>query len=122
MQGDTLSIDEKLTLRSVAAVLAAAEVGAVLVRCDDGRVGIVSERDVTRALAQEADPDTIWSIDIMTEDLVTADVGEQILRVAVRLLDEGIRHIALTKGAEIIGVVSAREVFAVLTEDAIENG
>ena len=102
-------------------VLAASDVGAALVRCTDGRVGIVSERDVTRAIAQDADPDTIWSADIMTEELVTADSSEAILRVAVRLLHEGIRHIAITQGTEIVAVVSAREVFAVLTEDTIEN-
>ena len=58
----------------------------------------------------------------MAETLVTADTNDEILRVALRLLHEGIRHIAITQGAEIVGVISSRDVFAVLAEDALENG
>ena len=39
-------VDEKLTLRSLAAVLADGDIGAALVRKADGSFGIVSERDL----------------------------------------------------------------------------
>ena len=57
--GDPVSVSEKLTLRSIAAVLAADEIGAVLVHGDREAMGIVSERDLARALAGDADPDAI---------------------------------------------------------------
>lgn len=119
VQRDPVMVAEKLTLRAVAAVLSGAGIGAALVDCGDGTLGIVSERDIVRALADDADPDEIWSADVMTEDLVVADVSEPILQVALRMLDEGIRHIAIGEGDDIVGVVSARDVFAVLAEDAI---
>lgn len=119
VQRDPVVVAEKLTLRAVAAVLSGAGIGAALVDRGDGTLGIVSERDIVRALADDADPDEIWSADVMTEDLVAADVSEPILQVALRMLDEGIRHIAIGEGDDIVGVVSARDVFAVLAEDAI---
>jgi CBS domain-containing protein len=119
--GGAVTVDEKLTLRSIAAVLSAADIGAALVRRDNIPVGIVSERDVVRALAEEADPDTVWSADVMTEELVTADAGDEILRVAFRMMDEGIRHLAVTRDGGVIGVVSSRDVFAVLAEDVRET-
>lgn len=118
---EPVSVDEKLTLRSVAAVLATIDIGATLVRRDDEPVGIVSERDVVRALAGDADPDAIWSADVMTQDLVTADAAEAILRVALRMIDEGIRHMAVVENDRIIGVISSRDVFQVLCEDALES-
>ncbi len=118
---EPVSVDEKLTLRSVAAVLATIDIGATLVRRDDEPVGIVSERDVVRALAGDADPDAVWSADVMTQDLVSADAGEAILRVALRIIDEGIRHMVVVENDGIIGVISSQDVFRVLCEDALES-
>ena len=112
-------LPEKLTLRAVAAVLAAADIGAALVEREDGSTAIVSERDISRALADDADPDVIWSADVMTEDLVTAGVDEPILRVALRMLDKGIRHIGIVEHGEITGVVSARDVLQVFAEEVL---
>ena len=120
--GDPVTVDEKLTLRSIAAVLSASDIGAALVHREGRPVGVVSERDVVRALAEDADPDTVWSADVMTEDLVTADALEAILRVAFRMIDERIRHLAIARDGDVIGVVSSRDVFAVLAEDALEAG
>lgn len=119
--GGPVTIDEKLSLSSAAAVLSAADIGAALVHRDNIPVGIVSERDLVRALADEADPESVWSADVMTTELVTVDADEEILRVAFRMIDEGIRHLAVTRGGGVIGVVSSRDVFAVLAEDVLET-
>jgi CBS domain-containing protein len=86
VRGAPVSIDEKLTLRTVAAVLSEEDIGAALVERADGSLGIVSERDVTRALSDDADPDIVWSGDIMSDDLVTAHASEPVMSVALRLI------------------------------------
>jgi signal-transduction protein with cAMP-binding, CBS, and nucleotidyltransferase domain len=120
VRGPAVSVAENVTLRSVAAVLSAVDIGAALVRSDDGDIRIVSERDIARALADGGDPDTVWSADVASAGLVTADVRDRILQVAFRMLDEDIRHIAIERDGEVIGVVSSRDVFAVLAEHALE--
>jgi CBS domain-containing protein len=121
VRGAPVAVDEKLTLRSVAAVLSAEDIGAALVQRDDGSVGIVSERDVARALAEDADPDVVWSADVMTEALVTARRTEPIISVALRLVDEDVRHVAVVEEERMVGVVSSRDVFRVLAEDLLES-
>jgi len=71
-----ISVDEKLTLRSLAAVLAELDIGVALVARPDRSVGIVSERDVVRALAAGA----ARAGDVMLEDLRLFDVytGDQV--------------------------------------------
>ena len=113
-----ISIDEKLTLRSLAAVLAELDIGVAVVARPDGSVGIVSERDVVRALAADADADEVWAADVMADDLVLAEPEETIADIAHRMCAEGVRHVAVVERGTIIGVVSARDLLPVLADYA----
>jgi CBS domain-containing protein len=119
LRGPAVSVGENVNLRAVAAVLSKADIGAVLVRAGCTSIRIVSERDVARALADGADPDNVWSADVASAGLVTADVRDRIAQVAFRMLDEGVRHVAIERDGEVVGVVSSRDVFAVLAEHAV---
>jgi CBS domain-containing protein len=114
-------VDEKLTLRSAAAVLAEMDIGVAVVARPDGSAAIVSERDVVRALAQGAEPGEVWVADVMTENVVIADPDEPVVDVAARMGDEGVRHVAVVENGAIVGVVSARDVLVVLVEYARVN-
>ena len=119
LRGPAVSVAENATLRSVAAVLTTADIGAALVRSGDASIGMVSERDIARAVAEGIDPDHRWAADVASAGLVTADARDRVLQVAFRMLEEHIRHIALERDGEVIGVVSSRDVFAVLAEHAL---
>jgi CBS domain-containing protein len=116
MSVGAVAVDEKLTLRSVAAVLAEIDIGVVVVARPDGSAAILSERDVVRAIAEGAALDEVWVADVMTEDVVIADPDEPVIDVASRMGDEGVRHVAVVDNGAIIGVVSARDVLDVLVE------
>lgn len=122
MTAEAVSVDEAMTLRNVAGVLARAGIGAALVERRGRTVGIVSERDLVWALADGADADAEWSADVMSRDLVTADADDSILATAFRMIDGRVRHLAITRDDQIVGVVSSRDVFAVLAEDTLAAG
>jgi predicted transcriptional regulator len=115
MSRGAISVNEKLTLRSLAAVLAAKNIGAALIRQPDGATEIVSERDVVRALADGADPETVWAADIAADDIVFASPDETILALAQRMAAESVRHVAVVDNGVVLGVVSMRDVVPVLT-------
>ncbi len=118
MSRGAISVDEKLTLRSLAAVLAELDIGIALIAAADGSVSVVSERDVVRALADGADPDEIWAADVASNDLVLAEPQETIVDVAERMSSEAVRHVTVVDRGAIVGVVSARDVLPVLTDFA----
>ncbi len=118
MSHGAVSVDEKMTMRSLAAVLAELDIGIALVARPDQSVGIVSERDVVRALAAGADPDEVWAADLMVDRLVLAEPQESIVEVAERMSTEGIRHVAVVSRGTIVGVVSARDVLPALIDHA----
>jgi predicted transcriptional regulator len=118
MSHGAISVDETLTLRSLASVLAELDIGVAVVARPDGSAGIVSERDVVRALASGADTDEVWTADVMADDLVLAEPDEQIIDVAYRMISESVRHVAVVDRGQIVGVVSARDVLPVLADYA----
>jgi CBS domain-containing protein len=118
MSRGAISIDEKMTLRGLAAVLAELDVGTVLVARADASASIVSERDVVRALANGADADEVWAADIAIDDLVLAEPEEPIVDVARRMGDEHVRHVAVVERGTIVGIVSARDIIPPLADYA----
>jgi CBS domain-containing protein len=121
MSTEPVSVDEKLTLRSLAAVLAADAIGVVFTRRADGSQGIVSERDIVRALADGADPDTIWAADVMTQDLITVHPDDLIINAALRLVAENIRHAPVVEHDTVVGVVSTRDLLRIVSDNLLDS-
>jgi CBS domain-containing protein len=115
---EVVLVGEEATVREVAAILADLDIGAVIVRNELGMSGIVSERDVTRAVAEGADPDRVSAAEIMTPDPIAADPEDSILAVAERMITANIRHLPVLQGAGSVGVVSARDVMRALADAA----
>jgi CBS domain-containing protein len=118
MSPGSIHVDDDATLRDVCAVLTENGIGVVLVRAGHGSVGIVSERDIVRALGDGGDPDQLHAADIVQVPLVTVAVDDLILDAARRMVHEDVRHLAVVDREQIVGVVSARDVLPVLADQA----
>jgi signal-transduction protein with cAMP-binding, CBS, and nucleotidyltransferase domain len=105
------------SLRSVAEMLTEESIGAAVVKGTRPPC-IVSERDVVAALAEGLDPGQSTAADIMTSDIAWAAPGDTVLDVGVRMLENEIRHLPLVDDGVVVGVVSARDVLAVLVGTA----
>ena len=114
---EPISVGGEMTLRAVATVLDRYAIGAAIVRHGDDP-GVVSERDIVGALAAGGDPDELWSADVMTAQLITVSPGTSVIESGRRMLDAGVRHLAIVDGDEIVGVLSMRDLFAVLIENS----
>ena len=97
----------------------ASNVGYVIVS-DDGRkpVGVVSERDVVRALASGASLDAPVSSIMVTRVLTVPDKAP-LTTVRRVMAENGLRHIVVVRDGAIAGYVSARDIFGerLLVED-----
>ena len=101
------------TLRDAARHLSEAGVGLVVVGSTEEVEGVVSERDIVGAVAMGADLDTTTVADVETKDhLDWATVDSTIAEVADEMMRDYVRHILVTNGRELIGVVSMRDVLA----------
>jgi len=92
----------------------AANVGSVVVLDRSGRpVGIVTERDVVRFLAQEVDLKTPLE-NVARKNLITASPEDSVVSAAVKMIENNIRHMPVVEGGRLIGVISIRDVLRAL--------
>ncbi len=86
-------------------------IGAVLVRDSDGKLaGIVSERDVMRECNRGTQLDAAQLQDIMTRDLASVSLNDDVTRAMDLMISMKIRHLPVLSTEKIEGVITVRDV------------
>jgi CBS domain-containing protein len=105
-----LTVAPEDTLGEVAEKMTKQNVGAVVVK-DHGRlIGILTERDMLRAMAARVHTSDARVRQFMTADPITASADMPLDDAAQVMLDHGFRHLPVVDGSNVIGVVSLRRV------------
>ena len=108
------------TVYDAIAMMDARRVGALLVMQGERLLGILSERDYTRKviLRGRASRDTRVE-EIMTRDVITVHADTSLGECLQLVTDRGIRHLPVTDGEKILGLVSIGDlVRAVVAQQA----
>lgn len=100
-------------LQSVAQKMQAEHVGALAVTDGTRIVGVISERDIARAVAIEPDVAIAVASAYLTADVQTANLADDTREVARRMLAADIRHLPVVGDHAVIGMVSMRDLLAV---------
>jgi signal-transduction protein with cAMP-binding, CBS, and nucleotidyltransferase domain len=118
MSGVVLAIGPGHTLREAAKHMSERAVGAAVV-IDEELPGpsILSERDILRSVGAGEDPDAELVRDHMTDTVITASPDWSLERAAAEMSRRHIRHLVITQGGEVIGVLSMRDIMRVWTAD-----
>jgi CBS domain-containing protein len=101
------------TLGEVAERMSEANVGAVVVK-DYGRlIGILTERDMLKAMAERVHTSEARVRQWMTEDPITASLDTDVEDAARTMLENGFRHLPVTdETGRVVGIASLRRVAA----------
>lgn len=96
------------TIGAAAALLHTRRVGAmVVVDAEEAVVGILSERDVVRAIAKEGAAALAKPVSgCMSANVIFAQPDETIDALLERMTDRRIRHLPVVKGQRLAGIVS----------------
>ncbi|HVS05800.1 MAG TPA: CBS domain-containing protein [Candidatus Dormibacteraeota bacterium] len=103
------------TLSQAASRMRYADVSALPVVEAGELVGILTERDLTRAAAEGVDPRSHTVAAFMSLGPITADPNEDSDDVAARMLELGIRHLPVIERGKLAGIVSMRDLFLLQT-------
>ena len=110
--GEVVSVTGDASVQEIASIIATRRIGAVLVLAEASRLaGIVSERDVVKAIAAKGDAALkLTAQDIMTQAVITA-TPETSFNEAIALMDEGyFRHLPVIDRGKLVGIISVRDV------------
>jgi CBS domain-containing protein len=111
-----LTVDPSATLRRAAKVMTERGVGAAVVIENEKVVGIVTERDVLRAIAQDSSMDDTKVSDVMTRDVVAGAPGWDVLKASRRMAEGGFRHLLVMEMDDPVGIVSLRDLLDTMAE------
>lgn len=121
MERDLLAVPADLPLLDTAQRMVERKVGAVLI-LDGGRIaGILTERDILRAVAAEhaaGDAVSHW----MTAHPETIDASDTTEHAAVIMIHGGFRHLPVLDGGSVVGIVSIRDLVRVTLADTAPRG
>ena len=121
MSRDLLSVASGDALGEVAQRMVDRDVGAVLVMEGEELIGILTERDVLRAVAAGIEDQTVVS-DWMTRDPETMSPDDTTEHAAVLMIHGGFRHMPLVEGDRVVGMLSIRDLMRVVLEDSVPRG
>jgi len=145
MTSDVVTVPPETPVIAVARLLAERGISAVPVLESDGTLlGIVTEADLIRRLAEEEDKPVGWirtlfgdpaaqadryarthgltAGDVMTENLVTVEEGTSACRIAHLMEEKRIRRVLVVQDGRLRGIVSRADLLRALMESPRDQG
>jgi CBS domain-containing protein len=102
------------TLRDAANRMWAQQTGSLLVMDGDRLVGIITERDVMKAVARGSDLDATPVSAVMTRGVLTVAPDTSLHEAARHMATRWIRHLPVVVEGTVVGMVSQRDLCGVL--------
>jgi CBS domain-containing protein len=99
-------------VRHAAEVIVEASIGCIVVGTLGSVEGVISERDIARAVAEGLDLDTTTVADIESTKLVWAPPDASVETVADEMMQDYVRHVLVGGDGDVMGVVSMRDIIS----------
>jgi CBS domain-containing protein len=120
MSTEVLTVGPTHTLREAAARMAARKVGAAVVMDPDhDQPGILTERDIMKAIGAGEDVDVERVHAHLTSDIVVASPDWPLEKAAAAMVAGGFRHLVVFQGPEVVGVLSVRDIVRVSISETV---
>ena len=120
MTPDVLGLEPATSLVDAARRMHERRVGAVVVQDGERLVGIVTERDILRAVATGAIGGSV--ADVMTHGPDTIGPDESAGQAAALMIHGGFRHLPVVDGNAVVGMLSIRDLVRVSVDDEAPRG
>jgi len=121
MSSDVLAVEPATSIVEAARRMHERLVGAVVVLDGDERlVGIVTERDVLRAVATGGVEQPVS--EAMTSSPETVETDESAGQAAALMIHGGFRHLPVVEGGAVVGMISIRDLVRLTVDDEAPRG
>ena len=117
MTSDVLAVDPADTIGETAQKMVERGVSSAVVSDYGNLIGIVTERDLTRAVAGRVHTSEARVREWMTSDPITLGPDASPEDAAKTMLDNGFRHVPIVEDDRAVGIISIRDVARWSTEE-----
>ncbi|AEB95934.1 MAG: CBS domain-containing protein [Metallosphaera sp.] len=120
MKTDVVSMEKNVTLREVTKMMTMKNVGSIIVTESGKPIGIITERDVVRAIGNDKSLDEKAGV-IMTSSLITVREDSPITGALSLMRTYNIRHLpVVNQEGKLTGIISIRDIARAL-DDMFES-
>jgi CBS domain-containing protein len=109
MTKDVLTIDANNTVIEAATLMSQNDVGDLVVMENNTPVGIVTERDFVRRVLAVGKSTTTRISEVMSTPLRVIDPEAPIKEAARRMVNKGIRRLAVIENNKLVGIITATD-------------
>jgi CBS domain-containing protein len=115
-----IGLEESSSLAEASQLLVRERIGALIVRNAQGEmIGIISERDIVRAVARDGAAATARPLSqMMTRDVLCCAPEDSVVEVMAVMTQRRFRHLPVKKAGKLIGMVSIGDVVKQRVEEA----
>lgn len=116
MSTDLCTAEPEATVGEAATLMGEHQVGSVLILEDGHLVGILTERDIVRALSSTHDAPIRPVVEWVTKDPRTVSPDVEVRDALRTMVDGGFRHLPVVEGEKVVGMISIRDVAGAMSE------
>ncbi len=117
IERSVLTIDENRTAREAAVLMNEKFVGSVVVTGPTGVKGLFTERDLMRVVGEKRDASRVKLKDAISADVVKVTPDETSSHCLDLMKEHRCRHLLVLDSGEFIGIVSLRDMVALMIEE-----
>jgi CBS domain-containing protein len=109
--GMVVTLQPEQTVREALALFVSQRIGALIVVDETGQIaGLIAERDIICAAAQNEALFDLPVSDLMTTDVIFARPGDDLKAVEKTMTERRLRHLPILDRGELVGIVSIGDV------------
>jgi signal-transduction protein with cAMP-binding, CBS, and nucleotidyltransferase domain len=121
MKAPVVTIEPGRSVREAARLMQDMVIGSVVVHEGGRAMGIMTERDVLRAVAEGRDVEQTSVDDLMTKNLVTGGPNWDVVVAASVMTAHRIRHLVVQEQDRVLGVLSLRDVLSTFLPEQVHD-
>ena len=120
MTASVSSVSPMQSLADAAEVMKREDVGSVPVVQEGRLAGIVTDRDiVTRAVAEQRDPQAVTVEEIASQDLVTVEPGQDLDEALALMARHKVRRLPVLEDGRLVGMLAQADVALEAQEEMV---
>ncbi len=112
MKKNVVTAKPNITVREISNVMSSLDINSLVIVDNNKLVGIVTDSDVLRAIAEGGNPDKILASDIMSKKVITIESKKNIEDAITLMAEKKIKKLPVVDGKKLVGIVTYSDILA----------
>ncbi len=113
MVTNVITVEPSVTVSQAAKTMINKDIGGLVVLKDEKPVGIITEKDFTKIIAEEEDPHKLKIKEVMTKPLITISPQAGLVDAAKLMTSSHVRKLPVLENDKLVGIITAEDIVRV---------